>query len=174
MSGAQAREALDFYHLPSSCWVAVKAALAATGTPQRVIALDPAKKSKDFLAVNPLGKVPALVADGQVLTEGGAINLWLAARHPEARLMPDLARAAWRGCRICRRIRLSGSRGPACLTVMGPGLAAKIFGPPAPLKPGTPPAPQRVQTISPGVLRPFFRTFFQHVGSPLSRLQNAR
>ncbi len=174
MSGAQAREALDFYHLPSSCWVAVKAALAATGTPQRVIALDPAKKSKDFLAVNPLGKVPALVADGQVLTEGGAINLWLAARHPEARLMPDLARAAWRGCRICRRIRLSGSRVPAGLTVVGTGLAAKIFGPPAPSKPGSPPAARQVHSLSPAVHGSFFRTFFQHAGGTSSRLQNAR
>ncbi len=93
MSGARAGETLDFYHLPSSCSVAVKAALAATGTPHRVIVVDPANKSEDFLAVNPLGKVPALVADGQALTEGGAINLWLAARHPEAGLMPDLASA---------------------------------------------------------------------------------
>ena len=93
MSCAQTREVLDFYHLPSSCSVAVKAALAATGTPHKVIAVDPAKKSKDFLAVNPLGKVPALVSQGQALTEGGAINLWLAARHPEAGLMPDLASA---------------------------------------------------------------------------------
>ncbi len=82
---------LDFYHLPSSCSVAVKAALFATGEAHRQIPVDTANKSADFLAANPLGKVPALLVNGQALTEGGAINLWLSARHPEARLMPDLA-----------------------------------------------------------------------------------
>ncbi len=81
----------DFYHLPSSCSVAVKAALAATGEEHTQITVDLASKSEAFLAANPLGKVPALVVNGQALTEGGAINLWLSARHPDAGLMPDLA-----------------------------------------------------------------------------------
>jgi len=81
----------DFYHLGSSCSVAVKAALAKTGEPHRVIPVDPSHKDEAFLAANPLGKVPALVGEGLTLTEGGAINMWLSARHPETGLMPDLA-----------------------------------------------------------------------------------
>jgi glutathione S-transferase len=41
-----------------------------------------------YLALNPLGKVPALV-DGEVrLWESNAINWYVAEKHPEARLLP--------------------------------------------------------------------------------------
>jgi GST-like protein len=40
-------------------------------------------------AVNPMRQVPALVLpSGEVLTESAAILIWLAERHPEARLAP--------------------------------------------------------------------------------------
>ena len=45
-------------------------------------------KSPDFLARNPLGKVPALEIDGKVLTESVAIVTYLAERFPHARLLP--------------------------------------------------------------------------------------
>jgi glutathione S-transferase len=41
-----------------------------------------------FLAVNPAGKVPALIDGEQVFTESAAICLWLAARFPQAGLAP--------------------------------------------------------------------------------------
>ena len=41
--------------------------------------------------VNPLRQIPALVTpDGETITESAAILLWLADRHPEARLAPSL------------------------------------------------------------------------------------
>jgi glutathione S-transferase len=43
----------------------------------------------EFLAVNPAGKVPALVDGDMVLTESIAIVLYLADKYPEKRLMPD-------------------------------------------------------------------------------------
>lgn len=43
----------------------------------------------DFLSLNPAAKVPVLVDDGAVLTESGAIQLYLAEKHPEAKLLPD-------------------------------------------------------------------------------------
>ena len=51
----------------------------------------------EYLAINPMGQVPALVLpDGQVMTESAAIAWYLADRHPEARLLPprDDARRA--------------------------------------------------------------------------------
>jgi glutathione S-transferase len=41
-----------------------------------------------FLKVNPKGKVPALIIDGQVLTENVAIQIWIAGQFPEAKLLP--------------------------------------------------------------------------------------
>lgn len=41
-----------------------------------------------FLAVNPMGKVPALVVDGRVLTESGACCAWVADAFPESELAP--------------------------------------------------------------------------------------
>lgn len=45
-------------------------------------------RSPAYLAVNPLGKVPALVDRGSVITENVAIVRYLARRFPEAGLMP--------------------------------------------------------------------------------------
>ena len=42
-----------------------------------------------YLAVNPMGKVPALVHDGKVVTEGAAICAYLALTFPEAGLMAE-------------------------------------------------------------------------------------
>ena len=41
-----------------------------------------------FLAMNPAGQVPVLVADGESMTESSLINEYLAERFPEARLAP--------------------------------------------------------------------------------------
>jgi len=54
------------------------------------------QKSPEFLAVNPMGKVPALTDDGVVITECPAICLYLADRYGLGRLAPafDDARRA--------------------------------------------------------------------------------
>ena len=46
------------------------------------------QKSDGFLALNPQGLVPALEADGQVLTQSLAILEWLEERHPDPALLP--------------------------------------------------------------------------------------
>lgn len=46
-------------------------------------------KSPEFLALNPCGKVPALKDDALVLTESGAICLYLAERYGQGKLLPS-------------------------------------------------------------------------------------
>ena len=54
------------------------------------------QRSSEYLRLNPSGKVPTLVIDGEPLAENVAINAWLADAYPEASLLPrteGLARA---------------------------------------------------------------------------------
>lgn len=62
-----------------------------------------AGRQPDFLAINPAGKVPALrLDDGSILTETGAIGLWVAERYPDAGLLPDDATARAQAlCWLC-------------------------------------------------------------------------
>mgnify|MGYP000913565763 CR=1 FL=1 len=46
-------------------------------------------KQADYLAINPMGKVPALKVDDAVITETAAILTWLAERYPEKALIPE-------------------------------------------------------------------------------------
>ena len=45
-------------------------------------------RSAEFLAINPMGKLPALKAGDTVLTETLAIGVWLAEQFPEKHLTP--------------------------------------------------------------------------------------
>jgi glutathione S-transferase len=47
-------------------------------------------KHADFLALNPMGKIPVVVADGVPVSEMGAIAIYLADRFPSANLAPAL------------------------------------------------------------------------------------
>tara|TARA_Y100001935_G_scaffold243676_1_gene235321 strand:- start:2093 stop:2665 length:573 start_codon:yes stop_codon:yes gene_type:complete len=47
-------------------------------------------KSKSYLAVNPMGKVPAISHRGKIVTECAAICAYLADAFPEQALAPDL------------------------------------------------------------------------------------
>ncbi len=50
------------------------------------------QKTPEYLSLNPQGRVPALVIDGQVLTEAAAIVMHLADLHPQASLVPAVGR----------------------------------------------------------------------------------
>ncbi|WP_294645272.1 glutathione S-transferase family protein [uncultured Aureimonas sp.] len=73
--------------------------LEEVGQPYRVEVLDygTTMKSAGYLAVNPMGKVPALSHRGGVVTEVAAICAYLADAFPEAGLVPEPgpARAAY-------------------------------------------------------------------------------
>ena len=82
------------YHFPISCSNVVKIVLELIGVEHQVSIVDlfeGQQNSPDFLALNPLGKVPVLVCNGEVMTQGAAILLHLSQKFPESKLMPDLA-----------------------------------------------------------------------------------
>ena len=63
--------------------------LAECGADYDTVTLDyPQLKEADYLAINPMGKVPALTHAGQVITELPAILTYLAELFPEKRLIP--------------------------------------------------------------------------------------
>lgn len=80
-----------FYSSPLSRGRIVHWMLEEAGAPYRyeLVNLDTRDhKRPDYLAVNPMGKVPAIVHRGTVVTECGAICAYLADAFPAARLAP--------------------------------------------------------------------------------------
>ena len=88
------RDAATLFMAPGTC-----ARVAAVGLFEADVAFEPQlvrfmigeHRSAAFLAVNPLGKVPALRIDGTVIVENTAIVRYLAKRFPDAALMPPAA-----------------------------------------------------------------------------------
>ena len=82
---------LKFYYAPKTCALAVHLALEHIGEPYEAIALDfanQAQRSPEYLALNPKGRVPALVTEQGILTETPALLLYLCQRYPDAKLAP--------------------------------------------------------------------------------------
>jgi glutathione S-transferase len=93
---------LTLYTNPQSRGMIAHWMLAELGRPFETVNLDygTTMKAPDYLAINPMGKVPALVheVDGhkRVVTEAAAICAYLAEAFPDAGLLPDAAgRAAY-------------------------------------------------------------------------------
>jgi glutathione S-transferase len=79
------------YYTPNSCALASHLALELSGLPYAAKRVDMAKneqRSPEYLAINPKGRVPALVTDRGVLTETPAILVYIAQLRPEAKLAP--------------------------------------------------------------------------------------
>jgi glutathione S-transferase len=83
---------LTLYYSPGACSMAPHIVLEEIGAPYDAKKIDIAKgeqKAPEYIHINPRQKVPALGVDDAVLTEDIAILLYLAARFPEAKLVPD-------------------------------------------------------------------------------------
>jgi glutathione S-transferase len=76
MSGNSARAVFGLYEA------------GAQFTPRLVDTRAGENRTPDYLAVNPMGKIPALVDGGFRLWESNAINWYVAERHAEAGLLP--------------------------------------------------------------------------------------
>ena len=82
---------LSLYFAPGSSSMAVHIALHEIGVPFEARPMSFRKndlRSPEYLALNPEGKVPTLIADGHPLTEVAAILYYLAKRFPDAELLP--------------------------------------------------------------------------------------
>ena len=65
--------------------------LEEVGEPYELVLVDlKAARSPAHLAINPMGKVPVLQHDGDVITETGAICTYLADAYPKAGLAPAI------------------------------------------------------------------------------------
>ena len=84
---------LTFYTNPQSRGQTVRWMLEELGKPYETVLLDygTTMKAPEYLAVNPMGKVPAIRHDDVVVTEAAAICAYLADAFPEAGLAPPLA-----------------------------------------------------------------------------------
>ncbi|MDQ0394037.1 glutathione S-transferase family protein [Labrys monachus] len=79
---------------PDSGSFMIEAALAEAGQPVNLIDIDLTKDEQhhaQYLAINPLGKIPALrFEDGTTIVQSAAILLALSEAHPDANLMPAI------------------------------------------------------------------------------------
>ena len=82
---------LKLYFAPGTCALATHIALAEAGadyTAERIDFKTNQQQSPEYLAINPKGRVPALVTDRGVLTENVAMLAYIAQTFPKAKLAP--------------------------------------------------------------------------------------
>lgn len=82
---------LTLYYGPTSCALVPYVTLTEAGAEFDVVTINLSKlhqHSPEYLRINPKHKLPALVIDGETLTENVAIQLWIARNFPQARLLP--------------------------------------------------------------------------------------
>ena len=81
---------LIFYTNPQSRGQTVRWMLEEVGVPYQteILGYGTSMKAEPYLSINPMGKVPAIVHKGKVVTEVAAICCYLADAFPEARLAP--------------------------------------------------------------------------------------
>jgi glutathione S-transferase len=79
------------YYAPGTCALATHIALEEAGAPYEAVAVDfgaQAQRRPEYLAINPKGRVPALVTENGTLTETPGLLLFVAQRFPGAELAP--------------------------------------------------------------------------------------
>ena len=79
------------YYTPGTCALASHITLAEAGagyTTERIDFRTNQQNSAEYLAINPKGRVPALVTDRGTLTETPAMLAFIAQSFPEAKLAP--------------------------------------------------------------------------------------
>lgn len=84
------------YYLPGSAAMAPHAALEEAGADYELVRVqrDEGRPTAEYLAVNPLGRVPAFVDGELVLWESAAVCMTIADRHPDSGLLPPPGSAA--------------------------------------------------------------------------------
>ena len=109
-----------FYYGPKTCALATHIVLEYVGADYEAIKLDfreNQQRSKEYLAVNPKGRVPALVTDRGVITETPALLLYLAQTYPQAKVAPlddPFALAEMQAAKswFCSTVHVAHAHGP--------------------------------------------------------------
>lgn len=95
---------MKFYCAPRSISVATGLLLEEAGLDYEPVLLDfaqNAQRAPEYLAINPKGRVPAVITDQGILTETGAIAEYIAAQVPDMGLIPQDPWAAARMRAVC-------------------------------------------------------------------------
>ncbi len=82
---------MKFFFAPATCALASRVALEEAAAPYEAVRIDfktGEQRKPEYLAVNPKGRVPALVTERGVLTETPAILIYVAQTFPGAQLAP--------------------------------------------------------------------------------------
>ena len=82
---------LTLAYCPNACSLIPYVLLKEAGAKFDILPINLVKGDNelpDYLRINPKGKVPALIIDGEVLTENVAIQIWISNKFPQAQLMP--------------------------------------------------------------------------------------
>jgi glutathione S-transferase len=110
---------LRLYYAPGTCALATHIALEDAGAPYEATRVDfgsQAQRSPEYLAVNPKGRVPALVTESGTLTETPALLCFVAQRFPAAELAPltdpfALAQAQEFNSYLCATVHVAHAHG---------------------------------------------------------------
>lgn len=84
---------VTFFHAPQSRSAGTRALLEELGADYDLHVLDlkaGEQREPDYLAINPMGKVPAIHHHGALVTEQPAVFIYLADLYPAAKLAPPL------------------------------------------------------------------------------------
>jgi glutathione S-transferase len=82
---------VKLYYAPGACSLASHIALEEVGIPyetQRIRTAEGEQRSPEYLAINPRGRVPALVVDGKVLTENVGIMAFVGGGFGQGKVWP--------------------------------------------------------------------------------------
>ena len=84
-------KSLIFYTNPMSRGQIIRWMLEEIGADyeEKIIEYGPMMKSSEYLAINPMGKVPAIMHRNKIITECSAICAYLADAFPDAKLSPS-------------------------------------------------------------------------------------
>ena len=107
------------YYAPGTCALATHIALEEAGAPYEAVLVDFSSQSQrnpKYLAVNPKGRVPALVTESGTLTETPALLCFVAQRFPKAELVPladpfALARVQEFNSYLCSTVHVAHAHG---------------------------------------------------------------
>jgi glutathione S-transferase len=110
---------LRLYFATGTCALATHIALEEAGAAYEAVRLDfaaQAQRSPEYLAVNPKGRVPALVTGSGTLTETPALLVYVAQRFPAAELVPlsdpfALARVQEFNSYLCSTVHVAHAHG---------------------------------------------------------------